>query len=140
LSDTRAVVEDFFAKHAATDPSVVELFADEIDFFAPGDPKHFPWAGHHTRGGAELAEVIKLIWASRTAGKGTVASSTLVVDGEDAVWVGRGVSHEISGESSNAGERFTLDVALHFTVRGGKIIQLHAIEDMTALAQAYGYL
>jgi uncharacterized protein len=136
---TDVVVAEFLARNAACDLSVVQLFDDEIDFFAPGDPEYFPWAGHHTRGGEELAAVFEKIWASRTPGKGHVARSKLVVQGEDAVWIGLGAGHEIAGSAPNAGGRFTIDVAILFTVSNGKIVRLHVIEDMTSVAQAYGY-
>jgi ketosteroid isomerase-like protein len=139
MSDTRAVVEAFFAKASANDLGVVDLFADDIEFFAPGDPKCFPWAGMHTRGGAALREVFKSVWESRAPGTGRVDSSKLIVEGEDAVWVGRGVSHEMGDLSRNRGQRFAIDVAIHFTVRNGKIVTLYAIEDMTALARVYGF-
>jgi len=140
MSDTRTVVEEFFAKSGANDFTVVDLFADQIEFFLPGDPAYFPWAGLHTRGGRNLAEVFESIWLSRVPGKGRVESPKLIVEGEDAAWIGRGVSHEISDVSPNRGQRFAIDVALHFTVRDGKIVRLLAVEDMTALAQMYGYI
>src|SRR5882724_11543218 len=95
MSGTRAVIEAFFARSSANDANLVDLFADEVEFFAPGDPKYFPWAGIHTQRG-ELLEAFKQIWSSRRAGSGSIVRSKLIVEGEDAAWIGVGVSHEIN--------------------------------------------
>jgi ketosteroid isomerase-like protein len=139
MSDTREVVEAFFAKSGANDLSIVDLFAEELEFVLPGNSTYFPWAGRHTKGGAALIDVFKSVWASRTPGKGSVVSSRLIVEGQDAAWFGVGVGHEMNDFSRRKGERFTIDVAMHFTVRDGKIIRLHVIEDMTALAADHGF-
>lgn len=138
--NTRAVVEAFFAKGAANDLGIVGLFADDIEFFIPGDPKHFLFAGLHKRGGAALVNVFKAMWASRVGGSGKIVSSKLIVEGEDAGWFGVGISHEMNETSRHSGKRFTLDTAIHFTVRNGKIVRIYAFEDMTRLAQDYGFL
>lgn len=138
MSETRAIVEAFFAKSSENDLSIVDLFAAEFEFFVPGDPKHFPWSGRHTCA-AELAAVFHSIWSYSVPGKALIQSATLIVEGEQAAWIGIGISQEISQVSPAAGERYTIDVALHFTVRAGRIVRLYAIEDMTALAQRYRF-
>lgn len=138
--DTRLVVNEFFSKSAQNDLTLVNLFADKTDLLLPGDPKLFPWAGRHTQGGAPLVDVFKAVWASRTAGKGSALSTHLVVEGENAAWFGFGVSHEMNEFSRRSGHRFIIDVAMLFTVRGGRIARLHVIEDMTALAADHGFI
>src|SRR5262245_9364121 len=111
MSDTRGVVEAFFARGRANDLSIVDLFAEEIEFFIPGDPRLFPFAGMHRQGGSALVGVFEAMWRSRAPGTGQIKTATLIVQGEEAAWIGVGVSHEMNDFSRNSGRRFTLDVA-----------------------------
>jgi hypothetical protein len=56
-----------------------------------------------------------------------------VVEGEEAVALGT-----LSHVANTTGRRSTTPVAMHITVRQGRIIRVHLYEDTHAVAQAFG--
>ncbi len=56
-----------------------------------------------------------------------------MVEGEEAVALGT-----LSHVANTTGRRSTTPVAMHITVRQGRIIRVHLYEDTHAVAQAFG--
>ncbi|WP_207835575.1 nuclear transport factor 2 family protein [Williamsia soli] len=108
-----------------------ELFADEIDWFVPGNPDLTPWAGKRTRN-SEVPEYFRSLWAAVEPGKSVVSVETIIVDGENAV-----IFAVFDHVAVPTGRPFHTDVALRLTVADGKITRMHLFEDTAATAAAY---
>ncbi|MFD9790414.1 nuclear transport factor 2 family protein [Streptomyces sp. NPDC059070] len=112
---TRAVVAAFFARQRAGDlTGLLDLFADRVDFFAPGA------ANAGALGPGSTRSDISLFFAS--LGKVFVPDRDFLVLGQDAVVTG--FAH---------GDTSVNPIAMHFTVTGGKITRCHLTEVSTEL-------
>lgn len=126
----RETVQTFFHLLGTGDPDrIADVFAEEIDWYVPGD-ESLPWTGRRTHR-REVPEYFTLLWPALVAGQSVVEFDRLLVDGDDAVWLGR-FTHTVKANNRT----FTTPVAFHFTVRDGKISRLHLYEDTHAVAQA----
>ena len=63
---TRAMVAEFFRRMGAREPEpIAALFADEVDWFIPGNEAVAPWVGRRgTR--AQVAEFYRMLFAAVT--------------------------------------------------------------------------
>ncbi|MFD9485714.1 MULTISPECIES: nuclear transport factor 2 family protein [unclassified Streptomyces] len=112
---TRAVVEAFFARQRAGDHTgLLDLFADRVDFFAPGA------ANAGALGPGSTRSDISLFFS--TLGKVLVPDRDFLVLGQDAVVTG----FARCDTSLNP-------IAMHFTVVGAKIGRCHLTEVSTRL-------
>ena len=128
---TEAVVTDFFERLAARDPDgMAEHFADDIDWYVPGNPA-LPWTGRRSRR-ADVAAYFRIMWPQFEPGKSTASVEKLIVTGNDAVMLGT-FSHVAAG----TGRSFTTPVAMHLAVTDGKIVRLYLYEDTWAVSQAF---
>ncbi|MGP9020292.1 nuclear transport factor 2 family protein [Streptomyces sp. BR1] len=110
---TRAVVEAFFARQRAGDSAgLLGLFADRVDFLAPGAPN-----------AADLGPDAALSAVSRffaTLDKVFAPDEDFLVLGQDAVVTGFACG--------GAGDGAANPIALRFTVTGGRIERCHLTE------------
>jgi ketosteroid isomerase-like protein len=84
----RETVQTFFQLLGAGDADrVADVFAEEIDWYVPGD-ETLPWVGRRT-GREQVPEYFRLLWPALVAGESAVEFDKLLVDGHDAVWLGR---------------------------------------------------
>src|SRR2546430_4586640 len=84
MTTTQKFVEEFFPKLGAKNlPAMIELFADDIDWFVPGALK-LPWAGKRTHK-SEIEPYFNTLWPLLEPGKSQVEPGKLLVDGNDAV-------------------------------------------------------
>ncbi|GAA2817666.1 nuclear transport factor 2 family protein [Saccharopolyspora taberi] len=128
MNDTRATIEEFYARIGAGDAEgATALFAESVDWYVYGSPA-VPWVGRlSTR--AEVAEFFALLPERLERRAFDVAR--LLVDGEHAVALGH--MHQIVRAT---GKPFITPFAFHFTVVDGRITRYHAYEDSHALAEA----
>ena len=123
---TRAVVADYFRRMGTREPEqIAALFADEVDWFIPGNQEVAPWVGR--RGSrAEVADFYRLLFGAVTPL--SVEMQHLLVDGEVAIATG-----EFSSRM-NATDR-VLDSLffIGFTVRHGQIVRYRLMEDSHAV-------
>jgi ketosteroid isomerase-like protein len=132
LTDTRATVQEFFRRLGTWDADAVgELFADDVDWLVPG-ASSLPWVGRRARR-EEVPEYLTTMWSHFHTDQSTASIDRIVVEGEEAVALGT-----FSRVANTTGRRFTTPVAMHITVRQGRIIRVHLYEDTDAVAQAFG--
>lgn len=104
------------------------LFAEEIDWYIPGDMTKAKWLGRRkTR--SEIAEFYKLLWNSTQPVSANI--DTIFTDGDKAV---------ISGDFSTrmlATDKIVESLFfIQMTVKDGKIIKYRLLEDSLALSAA----
>ena len=128
---TEEIVNGFFGRLAARDPDgMAEHFAEDIDWYVPGNPA-LPWIGRRSRR-ADVADYFRTMWPHFEPGKSTASVEKLIVSGNDAVMLGT-FSHAAAG----TGRLFTTPVAMHLAVAHGKIVRLYLYEDTWAVSQAF---
>ncbi|MFI6495012.1 nuclear transport factor 2 family protein [Streptomyces sp. NPDC050564] len=82
-----------------------------------------PWAGRRTRR-EQVPEYFKTLWPAFVAAQSEASIDKIVVDGADAVALGR-----FSLVVKANGRRFSMPVAFHSTVESGRLVRLHLYED-----------
>lgn len=131
LDTTETVTNAYLQRLAAQDADGIgELFADEIDWFVPGDSA-LPWTGRRTRG-SDVADYFRAMWPAFEAGKSVTAPGKLIISGEDAV-----IFADFTHTAASTGRVFQTPVTMHLTVTGGKIVGMHLYEDTLAVATAF---
>ncbi|MGG7105120.1 MULTISPECIES: nuclear transport factor 2 family protein [Rhodococcus] len=129
---TAETTEAFLTRLGAQDAvGLGELFAEEIDWFVPGDPALAPWVGQRSRK-SEVPEYFRALWAVLEPGKSVVGVEAVVTDGDEAVIFGA-----FDHVAAPTGRPFHTDVALRLTVSAGKITRMHLFEDTAATAAAF---
>jgi ketosteroid isomerase-like protein len=108
-----------------------ELFAEEINWFVPGDPALMPWAGARSRK-SDVPNYFYALWAALEPGKSVVSVETVVTDGDEAV-----IFAVFDHVAAATGRPFHTDVAMRLTVMKGKITRMHLFEDTAAVAAAF---
>lgn len=108
-----------------------ELFADEVDWFVPGDPRLTPWAGRRSRR-SEVPAYFRTLWAALEPGRSVVSVEAVVTAGDDAA-----VFAVFDHVAAPTGRPFHTEAALHLTVTAGKITRMHLHEDTAAVAAAF---
>jgi ketosteroid isomerase-like protein len=123
---TRAVMLELFQRMAARDPErIAELFADEVDWYIPGDTQVAPWVGRrHTR--ADVAAFYRMLNGAVTPLGADLQS--LLVDGDVAVAAG-----EFSSRMERTGRVLDSLFFIHATVRDGRIVRYRLLEDTLAV-------
>lgn len=123
---TRALVLELFQRMAARDPErIAELFADEVDWYIPGDTGVAPWVGRrHTR--AQVVEFYRMLYAAVTPLGADLQH--LLVDGDVAV-----ASGEFSSRMERTGRVLDSLFFIQATVRDGRIIRYRLLEDTLAV-------
>jgi ketosteroid isomerase-like protein len=120
--ETRAVLMDYFRRMGTQDPEqVAALFADEVDWFIPGNQAVAPWLGRRgTR--SEVTEFYRLLWSAVTPLGADLQH--LLVDGDVAVATG-----EFSSRMNQTGRVLESLFSIVFFVRDGRIIRYRLLED-----------
>jgi ketosteroid isomerase-like protein len=88
---------------------IADVFAEKIDWFVPGN-ENLPWTGYRSHR-HEVPEYFKLMWPVFVPGESEAAIHTILVDGSDAVALGR-FTHTVQANN----RRFSTQVAFRFTV------------------------
>ncbi|SNT61142.1 hypothetical protein SAMN05421812_11310 [Asanoa hainanensis] len=128
---TEAVTTEFLRRRSVQDArGLGELFADDIDWNVPGNPD-LPWTGRRTRR-EQVAEYFATLWHAVVPGESSAVVNKVLVDGPDAVVLGR-----FAHTAGSTGKRFETLVALHLRVIEGKIVRLHLYEDTLTVSNAF---
>lgn len=131
MSSTLEVVQDYLQKLGEQDvEGIVANFADEIDWFVPGD-QALPWVGRRTQR-KEIKEYFPTLWSHLEPGESRVELHKIVVNGNDAV-VLASFDHVVARN----GRPFHTDVVMHVTVEQNRITVMHLYEDTLAVARAF---
>ncbi|MFE0105809.1 nuclear transport factor 2 family protein [Streptomyces sp. NPDC059009] len=130
-TNTRAVVDEFFARvGAGAVEDALELIAEPVDWFTPGDTGIIPWMGRRaTR--SEVRDFFRMASENMTAEKFDI-NRTLVDDGV-AVVLGR-FRYRVNA----TGKSFDSEFALELHVTDGLIDRYHMHEDSFAISLAFG--
>lgn len=126
---TRALVLDFLQRMGKRDPEqIAALFAEEVDWYIPGDTDAAPWVGRrHTR--AQVAEFYRMLYGAVTPL--TADLQTLLVEGDTAVATG-----EFSSRMNATGRVLESLFFIQITVRDGRIVRYRLLEDTLAVVHS----
>lgn len=127
--DARFIADDFWKRLQTGDrQGVLDLLADEVDWFVPGDSALVPWAGQRTTK-AEVEAFLGLLGGAMSPQENQVHQ--IIVDGPDAIVTGF-FRHAVRA----TGNLFSSPYALHIRVQDGKVVRYHIYEDTQALVVA----
>lgn len=123
---TRETVAEFFRRMGTREPEqIAALFADDVDWFIPGNQEVAPWVGRRgTR--AEVADFYRLLFAAVTPLGFELQH--LLVDGEVAIATG-----EFASRMNRTGRVLESLFSIDFTVRDGRIVRYRLMEDSHAV-------
>jgi ketosteroid isomerase-like protein len=124
------VARDAYAAFQRGDiPGLIELLADDIDWWVPGEPEQIPQAGR-VSGRAAVGEFF-----------GRLAESEEITHFEPREFIAQGdkvvVTGNYKGRTRPAGRDYDLDWLHVFTVRDGRIAAFREYLDTAALADAH---
>jgi ketosteroid isomerase-like protein len=129
--NTLETVQRFLQSVGAQDLAAIQdCFAHQVDWNVPGTPS-LPWIGRRSTK-PEVGDYFTTMWSHFNQEKAEVEIKKVLVDGDDAVIVGR-FGQEVAASCRS----FSTDIAMHLSVRDGKIVQLHLYEDTLAVSQAF---
>lgn len=128
--DNVRVVQDAYAAFKRADiQGLLELFAEDIDWWTPGSPEQIPYAGRRSGRGpvgdffARLAETTEFT---------VFDPQQYIAQGDRVV-----ASGNYRGRTLTAGRPFDIDWLHVFTVRDGRITSFREYNDTAALAAAF---
>ena len=126
-----AVVSLFLERLNAQDADgVAALFAEEIDWYVPGNTA-LPWVGPRSHR-ADVAVYFRTMWPYFETGKTIVTPGNLVVSGNEVV-VFAAFQHTVK----STGRTFHTPVAFQLTISDSKIVRLHLYEDTWTVSRAF---
>ena len=132
MTTTTETTNAFLERLGAQDAEGLgDLFAEEIDWYVPGNPALTPWAGKRSRR-TDVPDYFGALWAALEPGKSLVSVEAVVIDGEDAV-IFAVFDHVVAP----TGRPFHTDVSMRLTVTDGKVTRMHLYEDTAATAAAF---
>jgi uncharacterized protein len=128
-ASTRATVDAFLAALAAGTPEqIAALFADQVDWYIPGNQVLAPWLGQRqTRG--EVAAFFRLLRANVEPLRADVHQ--ILVDGEAAI-----VAGEFASRMLATGKVVESLFFIQLTVQRGQIARYRLLEDSYAVVEA----
>ena len=126
---TRAVVAELFRRMGTREPEpIAALFAEQVDWFIPGNEEVAPWVGRRgTR--AEVTEFYRMLFAAVTPL--SVEMQHLLADGEVAIATG-----EFSSRMNATGRVLESLFSIDVTVRDGQIVRYRLMEDTHAVVRS----
>ena len=127
---TAQVVQAFLERLAGGDVErITELFADHIDWWAPGTV--LPWAGRRSRR-SEVPEFFRALESACVPAATRVEVDKVLIDGEDAVVFG--TYHRMFAKN---GRSFDTPEAVHIRVVDGRIVRWHLYGDTGRVQDAW---
>ncbi|MGW6565992.1 nuclear transport factor 2 family protein [Streptomyces sp. NPDC054975] len=129
-TNTRSTVDAFFAGIGSGDvESALELLAEPLDWFTPGDTGLIPWMGQRkTR--SDVREFFRMAGENMTPEAFEIKHT--LVDGDIAVVLG-----SFQYRVNATGKSFSSEFALELRVTDGLIDRYHMHEDSYAIALAF---
>ncbi|MFD9476921.1 MULTISPECIES: nuclear transport factor 2 family protein [Streptomyces] len=129
-NSTRSVVEDFFGRLGAGEADrALELLAEPLDWFTPGDTALIPWMGRRTTRG-EVADFFEQAGENLTPEE--FAVERILAEDGTAVALGR-FRYRVNA----TGKAFTSQFAVELHVSDGLITRYHMHEDSYAISLAF---
>ncbi|MGS2764460.1 nuclear transport factor 2 family protein [Sinomicrobium sp. M5D2P9] len=109
-------------------PELLELFAEKVDWYIPGNAQLAPWLGRR-ESKQEIEEFFMLLWESTKPVDARLEH--ILAEGNFAV-----VTGEFSTEMLKTGKIVDSMFSIHITVENGKIVKYRLQEDSYAVAEA----
>ena len=129
LETAEHVVADFFSALAIRElDAVCKCFAEQLDWYIPGNEMVAPWLGHR-RTRREVREFFDLLWANTEALSGRI--DHLAVDGNTVITSGYFETRMLKTDKIFKSLFFT-----EITVSKGKIVKYRLLEDSFGLVLA----
>lgn len=126
---TLAVVQQYFQALGGRNlDGILDVIADEIDWYVPGDASLAPWLGKRSVK-ADVKEFYELLWPATLPMSAAVEH--IVADGDFAV-----VTGEFSTKMLATGKIVDSVFSIHITVTDGLITRYRLLEDSLAVAEA----
>jgi ketosteroid isomerase-like protein len=110
--------------------AIEDCFAQQIDWNVPGNLS-VPWAGSRSTK-SEVGDYFTTLWSHVNQEKSEVEITRILVDGDDAVIIGR-----FGQEIAETGRSFSTPMAMYLSVRDGQIVQMRLYEDTLRVAEAF---
>jgi uncharacterized protein len=127
---TAEVVHAFLERLGTGDvEGIMELFADDIDWWAPGTV--LPWAGRRSRR-SEVPEFFRVLESACVPAETRVEVEKVLIDGEDAVVFG--TYHRMFAKNARS---FDTPEAVHIRVVDGRIVRWHLYGDTGRVEDAW---
>jgi ketosteroid isomerase-like protein len=108
--------------------AIVNLFADEVDWYIPGNETLAPWLGKRSTR-QEVKEFYQLLWQSTLPVAATI--DHIFVDGNKAVIAG-----SFTSKMLQTGAMCTSLFFIHFTVINNQIVRYRLLEDTYEVVKA----
>ena len=129
MKNTADTVQQFLQHLSQRDlENLLSLFAEEIDWYIPGDTVKAQWLGRR-RTRSEIAGFYQQLWSSTQPVSASI--DALFIDGDKAV-----ISGEFSTKMLATDKIIDSLFFIQMTVQDGKIIKYRLLEDSHALSVA----
>ncbi len=126
---TQAIVQQFCQALADRNlDKLISLFAEEIDWYIPGNAKVAPWLGKRTHKG-EVIQFFRLLWSSTEPINATI--DCLLAENNLAV-----VTGAFSTRMLQTGKVVASLFSIHLTVRDKVIVKYRLLEDSYAVFES----
>lgn len=127
---TRSVVEEFFRRIGTGEGErALELLAEPLDWFTPGDTALIPWMGQRSTRG-EVADFFEQAGENLTPQEFSI--ERVLADGDAAVALG-----SFRYLVNATGKAFASEFAVELRVADGLITRYHMHEDSHAISLAF---
>lgn len=129
-AENMQVVQDLYAAFGRGDvPGLLNLLAEEVDWYFNGRPEDVPFAGHW-QGRAGVMEFFRTV--GETCKVLAFGPNEVIVLGEHVLSLG----HE-RVRVRTTGREFETDWAHLFTVQAGQVVRLREFYDTAVMAKAF---
>jgi len=126
---TREIINNFYKALASNKlETLVELFAETIDWDIPGNEELAPWLGKRTKRN-EVREFFKLLWQSVEPISAQI--DHILVEDNFAIATGH-----FSSKMNRSGQVYSSMFSAHFTVNDSLIVRYRLQEDSHGLVEA----
>jgi uncharacterized protein len=128
---TGDLIETFLQRIGGRDAGVVaELFADDVDWYVPGNPA-LAWVGRRSKR-SEIVDYLQTLWSNLVPGESSATIDKIITSNADAAVFGT-----FTHTAATTGRVFRTPIAFHLTTNAMKIIALQLYEDTWAVSKAY---
>jgi hypothetical protein len=129
IPDTQTITQDFlqWLSHRKLNP-LVELFADEVDWYIPGDQQKAEWLGRRNNK-SEIEDFFRVLWANTEP---LAANIEYVHTNDDHAMIAGSFVTKMLKTGKIVDSLFFI----HFRCRDGKIVFYRLLEDSLAVWRA----
>jgi len=128
-TETQLVIENFLKFLSQRDLNkITTLFAEDVDWFIPGDENKAPWLGKRRKKN-EVEQFYDVLWKNTEPVSANI--SNILIDGENAVITG-----EFSTKMLQTGKIVDSIFCIELVVQNNLIIKYRLLEDSYAVSQS----